>query len=68
MPLLKLLIIYNQLYFDVYLRNKSWKPECVGNFNMDWRILVVYPEPEVRDNIYYYPPIHDKTQHTFWLQ
>jgi hypothetical protein len=21
-------------------RNKSWKPECVLNFNMDWRILV----------------------------
>jgi hypothetical protein len=29
-----------------YLRNKSWKPECVGSFNMDWRILVFYPEPE----------------------
>jgi hypothetical protein len=24
------------------LRNKSWKPECVGSFNMDWRILVIY--------------------------
>jgi hypothetical protein len=21
------------------LRNKSWKPECVGSFNMDWWIL-----------------------------
>ena len=20
------------------LRNKSWKPECVGSFNMDWRM------------------------------
>jgi hypothetical protein len=20
------------------LRNKSWKPECVGSFNMDWRV------------------------------
>jgi hypothetical protein len=30
------------------LRNKSWKPECVGSFNMDWRILVFYPEPEAR--------------------
>ena len=20
------------------LRNKSWKPECVLSFNMDWRI------------------------------
>jgi hypothetical protein len=35
-----------------YLRTKSWKPECVGSFNMDWRILVFYPEPEARDNIY----------------
>jgi len=26
----------------MYLRNKSWKPECVGSFNMDWRILVFY--------------------------
>jgi hypothetical protein len=34
------------------LRIKSWKPECVGNFNMDWRILVFYPEPETRDKIY----------------
>jgi hypothetical protein len=33
-------------------RNKSWKPECVGNFNMDWQILVFYPEPEARDKIY----------------
>ena len=29
-----------------YLRNKSWKPECVGSFNINWRILVFYPEPE----------------------
>ena len=29
------------------LRNKSWKPECVGSFNMGWRILVFYPEPEI---------------------
>jgi hypothetical protein len=35
-----------------YLRNKSWKPECVGSFNMGWRILVFYPEPEARDTIY----------------
>jgi len=35
-----------------YLRNKSWKPECVGSFNMDWRILVFYPEPEATDKIY----------------
>ena len=34
------------------LRNKSWKQECVGSFNMDWRILVSYPEPEARDTIY----------------
>ena len=35
-----------------YLKNKSWKSECVGSFNMDWRILVFYPEPEARDTIY----------------
>jgi hypothetical protein len=38
-------------YFTIYrwyLINKSWKPECVGSFNMDWRILVFYPEPEAR--------------------
>ena len=35
-----------------YLRNKSWKPECVGSFNMDCRILVFYPAPEARDKIY----------------
>jgi hypothetical protein len=34
------------------LRNKSWKPECVGSFNMDWQILVFYPEPEARDKLY----------------
>jgi hypothetical protein len=36
----------------LYLRNKSWKPECVGSFNMGWRILVFYPEPGARDQIY----------------
>jgi hypothetical protein len=24
----------------IYLRNKSWKPECVLKFNMGWQILV----------------------------
>jgi hypothetical protein len=44
---------YFRLFPISYLRNKkSWKPECVGSFNMDWRILVFYPEPEVRDKIY----------------
>jgi hypothetical protein len=34
-------------YITTYhLRNKSWKPECVLSFNMGWRILVFYPEPE----------------------
>jgi hypothetical protein len=33
-------------------RIKSWKPECVGSFNMAWRILVFYPVPEARDKIY----------------
>jgi len=34
---------------------------------MDWRILVLYPEPEARDKIYKYPTTHAKTQSTFWL-
>jgi hypothetical protein len=43
-----------------YLRNNSWKPECVLSFNMGWRILVFYPEPEARDKMYY-PLTHVKT-------
>ena len=26
----------------IYLRNKSWKPECVLSFNMGWQILVFW--------------------------
>jgi len=37
------------------------------SFNMDWQVLVLYPEPEARDRIYQYPPFHVKTQNTFWL-
>jgi hypothetical protein len=37
---------------DEYLRNKSWKPECVGSFNMGWWLLVFYPQPVARDKIY----------------
>ena len=44
-------IIYTPVARDC-LRNKSWKPQCVGSFNMDWRILVFYSEPEARDKIY----------------
>ena len=47
--------IFNPLFLqnnvnilEVKLRNKSWKPEYVLNFNMDWWILVFYLEPEVR--------------------
>jgi len=28
----------NKKKLNIYLRNKSWKPECVGSFNMDWWI------------------------------
>jgi len=31
---------------------------------MNWRILVFYSEPEARNKIYLYPPIHVKTQNT----
>ena len=50
----KYIMIINSFGNDIilYLRNKSWKPECVGSFNMDWQILVFYPEPEARDKIY----------------
>ena len=48
--------LFRALYFrcsELYQnRNKSWKPECVESFNMDWRILVFYSEPEVGDKIY----------------
>jgi hypothetical protein len=37
---IKLIVFARYLYF-FQLRNKSWKPECVGSFNMDWRILVL---------------------------
>jgi hypothetical protein len=37
---------------EVLSATKSCKPECVGSFNMDWQILVFYPEPEARDKIY----------------
>jgi hypothetical protein len=48
-----------------YLRNKSWKPECVLSFNMGWWILVFYPEHYLKfTNIL---PTHVKTQNTFWL-
>jgi hypothetical protein len=30
----------NEVTYMIYLRNKSWKPECVFSFNMGWRILV----------------------------
>ena len=42
-------IVQNKL---VHLRNNSWKPECALSFNMGWRILVFYPEPNARDKIY----------------
>jgi hypothetical protein len=38
-------------WFLVYLRNKSWKPECILSFNIGWQILVFYPEPEARVNM-----------------
>jgi hypothetical protein len=58
---------YQFLIICFYLRNKSWKPECVLSFNMDLWKIVFYPEPEARDKIYFYPSAHVKTQNTFWL-
>ena len=42
----------DEAYSIQHLRNKSWKPDCVGSFNMGWRILVLYSQPEARDKIY----------------
>jgi hypothetical protein len=47
--------------YEGHSRNTQW------DFNMDWRILVFYPELEARDKMYYYPPTHVKTQNNFWL-
>jgi hypothetical protein len=51
-PILQMMKVIWQ-HNNIFKRKKiSHKPECVGRFNMDWQILVFYPEPEVRDNIY----------------
>jgi hypothetical protein len=52
LPLIREKMVKSSIVVPCKLRNKSWKPECVGSFNMDWRILVFYPEPEARDKIY----------------
>jgi hypothetical protein len=44
----------------LYLRNKSWKPECVLSFYMGWRILVFYPERFLITMLI--------SQNTFWIQ
>jgi hypothetical protein len=28
-------LLFGTRRLQIYLRNKSWKPECVGSFNMD---------------------------------
>ena len=44
----------------MYLKNKSWKPECVGSFNMNWRIKFT--------NIgACQPMLKLKTHSNFWL-
>jgi hypothetical protein len=45
-----------------YLRNTSWKPECVLSFNMGWQILVSYPEPEA--SMIYFDSDMSKSTHT----
>ena len=42
----------------MYLKNKSWKPECVGSFNMNWRIKFT----NIRQ-----PMLKLKTHSNFWL-
>jgi hypothetical protein len=45
-------MIYVLWIFNTTFIQHVVKPECVGSFNMDWWILVFYPEPEARDKIY----------------
>jgi hypothetical protein len=47
-----LIHLCSALTIILYLRNKSWKPEFALSFNMGWRILVFYPEPEAREQLY----------------
>jgi hypothetical protein len=44
-------LIPRLMFHVLYLKNKSWKPECALSFNMGWRILVFYTQPVARDTI-----------------
>ena len=55
------------VHLVLYLRNNSWKPECVLSFNMGWWKLVFYPERKRGIKSINILPTHVKTQNTFWL-
>jgi Ni,Fe-hydrogenase I large subunit len=38
--------------YDSRYKIQHGRQNVLGSFNMDWRILVFYPEPEARDKIY----------------
>jgi hypothetical protein len=52
------------MYKKKYLRNKSWEPECVGSFNMDWRILVFHPESSILAFMIYFDSDMSKSTNT----
>jgi hypothetical protein len=43
---------FHDICLSYYFKKQIMEAECVGSFNMDWQILVFYPEPEARDTIY----------------
>jgi hypothetical protein len=57
----------NRFIFINRLRNNSWKPYCVGSFNMGWWILVFYPEQERGITFTNIMPTDVKTHNTVWL-
>ena len=45
------IFVLREYILKVHILVSSEHILCVGSFNMDWRILVFYPEPDARDNI-----------------
>jgi hypothetical protein len=53
--------------FPEVLKVPFWPSQSKFYLPREHQRMVFYPEPEASDNIYQYPPIHVKTQNTFWL-
>jgi hypothetical protein len=45
------IFVLREYILKVHILVSSEHILCVGSFNMDWRILVFYPEPDARDKI-----------------